>query len=169
MIHFCWEASLNATKTFEMIQKVYGWVCCISCYNVSLVQLLFRRARVDSWWAEKWKTNDKNARKHCSCCVGAVNQPDDITERKKKRTKHWGRAEFLLCAYRLTKNKHDNSYGWQQLEYNGYCRNDVRIIPDSGETVSEACRKGAGFVDEWRNNWRRWNRDHQRCDPWTNP
>ncbi len=33
-IRFCWKAGFNATKTFEMIQKVYGDSAVFRWYNV---------------------------------------------------------------------------------------------------------------------------------------
>ncbi len=65
-ICFCWKAGFNATKNIWNDSESLWWVCCTSCYSVSLVQRIFRRVRVDSWWAEKWMTNDdKNVQKHC--------------------------------------------------------------------------------------------------------
>ncbi len=47
-ICFCWKTGVNVTKTFKMIQKVYGESAVHRATSVSLIQPVFRRVRVDS-------------------------------------------------------------------------------------------------------------------------
>ncbi len=65
---FLLESQFSCHKNIWNASKSLWWICCTLRHSVSLVQCVFRRARVDSWRAEKWKTDDdKNAWKHWSC------------------------------------------------------------------------------------------------------
>ncbi len=66
---------LMPQKHYWNDSKSLWWVCCTLCCSVSLVQCVFRRARVNLWRVEKWKTDDdKNTRKHC--CAADILKKD---------------------------------------------------------------------------------------------
>ncbi len=57
-IHFCWKAGFNATKTFEMIQKVYGesTVHCATVFHWYNVFLEWRESIRDESRSERLMT-----------------------------------------------------------------------------------------------------------------